>query len=87
MHAIPEHAPGSPTSPQPVACGQQIVCGCLHSDLWLCHAQVEKDGKLSGAFICSVLFLLGQARLKIIPWLHVQGFVSGGGGEGRKRDV
>ena len=45
---------------------------------------MEKDGKLSSAFICSALFLLGQARLKIILWLHAQDVVSGGEGEGRK---
>lgn len=48
---------------------------------------MEKDGKLNRAFICSALFLLGQARLKIILWLHVQGFASGREGEGRKKDV
>lgn len=87
MRAIPERTPGSPRSPQPVGCRQQIACGRLQSDLWLCQAQVEKDGKLSSAFICSVLFLLGQARLKIILRLHAQGFMSGGEGEGRKKDV
>lgn len=60
---------------------------CVFSHLWLCQAQVEKDGKLNRAFICSALFLLGQARLKIILWLHVQGFASGREGEGRKKDV
>lgn len=33
--------------PQPVACRQEIACGCLQTDLWFSQAQVQRESKRS----------------------------------------